>query len=129
MREMAAGTARIPLLVLGWVSLGLGVIGIFLPVMPTTPFVLLAAWCFLRSSERAHRWLVSHRVFGPIVVAYMEGRGMTKKTKAVAIASMWIGLTVSALVFVPWVWLKIAMFATAAGVTLYILRLPTDSGS
>lgn len=59
---------RLLLYLCGWLSLILGVIGIFLPIMPTAPFAILAAWCFSKSSERWHQWLIGHKIFGPTIV-------------------------------------------------------------
>ncbi len=116
---------RYVLLSLGWVFLGIGVIGMALPVLPTTPFVLLAAACFLRSSERIHSWLVAHPVFGKQIADYLAGKGLRRKTKVVAIATLWASIIASALWVVPYLLADAAMFAIAAWVTVYLLRLPT----
>lgn len=70
----------------GWVALGLGVAGIFLPVLPTTPFVLLAAWCFSRSSEQLHRWLLDHPRFGPLIRDWEAHRVIRLRAKILATA-------------------------------------------
>lgn len=116
---------RYVLLVLGWVFLGLGLLGMALPVLPTTPFVLLAAACFLRSSERLHRWLVSHPVFGEQIAGYLAGKGLRRRTKIVAISTLWASVIASAVIFVPHPLGDALMVLTAAGVSLYLLRLPT----
>lgn len=81
---------RYVLLAVGTVSLALGVVGMFLPMWPTTPFLLLAAACFVRSSERMHRWLVEHEQFGCYVRDFLSGRGIPRRAKRVAIATMWV---------------------------------------
>jgi uncharacterized membrane protein YbaN (DUF454 family) len=77
---------RAVLIVLGTVFLALGAVGLLIPVLPTTPFVLLAAACYLRASERLHRWLVNSRTFGPTIVAWQEHGAIPPRAKAIAIA-------------------------------------------
>lgn len=113
------------LIALGWVFLGLGTVGLFLPVLPTTPFVLLAAACFLRSSEKLHAWLLSHPRFGSHIADYMEGKGLTQRTKAVAVATLWMSVLASAFLFVPYLLADTILVAVAIGVTIYLLRLPS----
>ena len=108
----------------GALSLALGVAGIFLPLLPTTPFLLLASWCFLRGSPAAHRWMHSHPRFGPYLTAYEEGRGIPLRAKVVALAMLWLSIGLASLhVGIPWA--AIAMVAVAIGVTIYLSRLPT----
>lgn len=109
----------------GWVFLGLGAIGLFFPVLPTTPFVLLAAACFLRSSERLHAWLVGHPVFGEHIRDYLAGRGLRMRTKIVAVTTLWASILASAILWVPFILVDIALIAIAIAVTRYLLRLPT----
>lgn len=116
--------ARYALLVVGWLSVALGVIGIFLPVLPTTPFLLLAAACFVRSSRRFYNWLVTHPRLGPWFRDYLEGNGVPLKGKIYAIVTMWLSISVSCWL-VPLAWARIAMVISATLVTLYILRLKT----
>ena len=77
---------------IGWLSVALGVIGIFLPVLPTTPFLLLAAACFARSSPRFYHWLVDHPRLGPWIGGYLNGKGIPLKGKVYAIGLMWISI-------------------------------------
>lgn len=110
--------------VAGFVSLFLGVVGIFVPVLPTTPFLLLASACFLRGSERMHRWLLSHGRLGKYIRDFEAGRGIPARAKVVAIATMWISIAFAAeLVGHPIA--AGAMLLVAAAVTIYLLRLPT----
>ncbi|NKQ11713.1 YbaN family protein [Pseudomonas sp. SST3] len=115
---------RYALLVVGWLSVALGVIGIFLPILPTTPFLLLAAACFVRSSQRFYDWLVTHPRLGPWFRDYLEGNGVPLKGKVYAIVTMWLSISLSCWL-VPLLWARIAMLFTATLVTLYILRLKT----
>jgi uncharacterized membrane protein YbaN (DUF454 family) len=108
----------------GALALALGVAGIFLPLLPTTPFLLLASWCFLRGSPAAHRWMHSHPRFGPYLTAYEEGRGIPLRAKVVALATMWLSIGATSL-YVGIAWAAAAMVGVAIGVTIYLLRLPT----
>lgn len=112
------------LLGVGWLSVTLGVIGIFLPVLPTTPFLLLAAACFARSSQRFYDWLVTHPRLGPWLRDYLEGNGIPRKAKIYSIATMWLSIGVSCWL-VPLPWARVGMLVSATLVTLYILRLKT----
>ncbi len=80
---------------IGWIALALGVIGIALPLLPTTPFLLLAAACFMRGSDRMYRWLTQNRVFGRYLRDYQEQRGVTLRVKVVALTVMWASLLYS----------------------------------
>jgi uncharacterized membrane protein YbaN (DUF454 family) len=114
------------LLACGWTSLGLGAAGLVLPVLPTVPFVLLAAACFLRGSERHYRWLVSHPVFGPHVADYLAGKGLRRRAKVTALATLWASVLLSVLVFIPLPAADVAVLAIAGAVSAYILWLPTN---
>lgn len=104
---------------------GLGVIGIFVPLLPTTPFLLLAAACFARSSERFHRWLVEHNHLGPMVRGYLDGSGIPLRAKQTAITLVWLTLPPSALLLVPQIWAKILLLLLALAITWYIWSQPT----
>ncbi len=80
--------SKILYLCAGFLLVGLATLGVVLPLLPTTPLLLLAAWCFANSSEKHHRWLVEHRVFGPIIQEWQENRRIPKKAKIIAIASI-----------------------------------------
>lgn len=108
----------------GWLSVALGVIGVFLPVLPTTPFLLLAAACFARSSPRFYHWLVDHPRLGPWIRGYLEGNGIPLKGKVYAIGLMWVSIGISCWLL-PSVWARGVMVVSAVGVTVYILRQKT----
>lgn len=108
---------------LGWLSVGLGVLGIFLPLLPTTPFMLLAAGCFARSSERFYCWITSHHRYGPMIADYLAGKGLPMRAKYLAISLLWLSILLGVF-WVDFVWAKLAMLLTAAGVTTYLWRLP-----
>ncbi|GFM69508.1 YbaN family protein [Pseudomonas capsici] len=115
---------RYLLVAVGWTSVGLGVIGIFLPVLPTTPFLLLAAACFARSSPRFYNWLVNHKRLGPWIRDYLAGNGIPLRGKVYAIGLMWASISLSCYL-VPLPWARGFMLASAVLVTIYILRQKT----
>lgn len=116
---------RYSLIVIGWISVVLGVLGIFLPVLPTTPFLLLAATCFVRSSPQFYQWLVAHPRLGKYIIYYLEGKGIPTRAKWIAIGMIWVTISLSALLVVPLLWVKVLMFVIAMGVSIYLLRQPT----
>jgi hypothetical protein len=113
------------LLAVGWLSLVLGVLGIFLPVLPTTPFLLLTAACFSKGSPRAHQWLINHRWFGQTIRYYQSGHGIPLRIKIKAILTLWITISISAYFFIAIVAVKILLLLIASCVTAYLLWLPT----
>lgn len=115
---------RFALLAVGWLCVALGVIGIFLPVLPTTPFLLLAAACFVRSSKRFYLWLVLHPRLGPWVRDYLDGQGIPRKAKGYAIGLMWLSIALSCYL-VPLPWARAFMLTSAVLVSIYILRQKT----
>ncbi len=96
-------------------------------MVPTTPFLLAAAFCFYRGSERLHRWLLEHRLFGGILKDYLENRGLTIRTKALALTTLWVTILASCLWFVPTplLWARIVMVAIALIVTVHLVRFKT----
>ncbi|HBX56641.1 YbaN family protein [Pseudomonas sp. UBA2684] len=115
---------RYALLTIGWLSVVLGVIGIFVPVLPTTPFLLLAAACFVRSSKRFYLWLVNHPQLGPWIRDYLEGQGIPRKAKVYALSAMWLSIALSCYL-VPMIWARAFMLTSALLVSLYILKQKT----
>ena len=118
-------TLRWALLTAGFVAVGLGVVGIFLPVLPTVPFLLLALACFGRSSERFSTWLLEHAHLGPIIRPYLGGKGLTRASKLKAIALVWASIAVSILFLLETPWIRIILLMVACSVSFYLLRLPT----
>ena len=116
----------------GTICVVLGAIGIVLPILPTTPFLLAAAACYYKSSERMHRWLLNNKWFGEYIRNYTEGKGLTRKTKITALTVLWITIILStvfmlnrllpAQLVLP---LQLVMIAVAVAVSIHILRLPT----
>ena len=112
------------LIAIGWGSVLLAVIGIFLPVLPTVPLLLLAAACFARSSERFYHWLVTHPRLGPLISDYLNGQGIPLRAKFYAIGLLWLSLSLSVLLWVPLLWVDLLLILIGTGVTIYLLRLP-----
>jgi uncharacterized protein len=114
------------LMVAGTILLILGAIGIFLPILPTTPFLLLAAACYLRSSERLHKWLLGNRWFGEYIKNYQAGRGIPMKSKLIALGMLWAAILYSTFFVVDEIlFAQVALVLVAAGVTMHLVRLPT----
>jgi uncharacterized membrane protein YbaN (DUF454 family) len=111
--------------VLGTLALALGFLGLFLPVIPTTPLVILAAACYMRGSKRLHGWLLESKWFGKTIRTYQSGQGLRKATKVRAIGLMWIVITISVVFYVESLPVRVMMFGTAIFVTRYLLGLPT----
>jgi len=116
---------RVLLMVLGTICLSLGAMGIFLPILPATPFLLLAAACYMRSSERLHKWLINNRWFGEYIKNYQAGKGIPLKTKVFALSTLWIAISYSAFFVVDeFLIAQIALLLVAIGVTVHLVRLP-----
>lgn len=115
---------RIALLILGHVSLALGLIGIMVPVLPTTPFLLLASFCFYKSSDRLHAWLMNHPLFGNRLKNYIEHRAVSRRTKITAIAFLWTSLLVS-MILINIGYVRVIMTLVGIAVTLHLLLLRT----
>ena len=118
-------TLRILLVAGGTVALALGIIGIFVPVLPTTPFLLVATAAFARSSPRLHAWLLGHRVFGPPIRAYLEQHGIRLPVKVGVIVLLWLSIGVSAVFLVRSLAVRIGLGVVAAAVTWHIASFRT----
>jgi hypothetical protein len=117
---------RYLLIGIGFLSTTLAVVGMFLPLLPTVPFLLLAAACFARSSERFYAWLVNHRHLGPIVSPYLNGGGVPLRARVITIVLLWFSIGISLWIVEP-LWLHVLLFSIAVGVTLYMLSLPGEA--
>lgn len=113
------------LLAAGTFFVALGIAGILLPLLPTTPFLLLAAACYARSSRRFHNWLMTNRFFGDYIRNYLDRRGIPPKVKILSISLLWITIGCSAAFAVDVLWARILLVVIAIGVTAHILSLPT----
>ncbi len=119
-------SARKVLLVAGGSAcVGLGVLGMILPVLPTTPFLLLAACCYARGSQRFYRWLVTNRWCGVYIRNYREGRGMLLWHKIAALVLLWLTIGNTVVFAVSRPWLRLLLFGIATGVTIHLWRIRT----
>ena len=109
---------------LGSISVALGVIGAFVPVLPTTPFLLLASFFYLRSSKRLYHWLMDHKILGAYIYNYLTYKAIPKKTKVFVIAFLWATTSLSFLL-VPILFVRVFLVAIGLGVTVHLLRLKT----
>jgi uncharacterized membrane protein YbaN (DUF454 family) len=121
---MTSKVSRSLLIVAGTTSTAVGIVGIFIPVLPTTPFLLLAAACYMRSSERFYRWLTHNRFFGAYIRNYIEGRGIPVRVKIITITLLWLGIGLSAAFATENLIVRIVLGAIAVGVTIHILLRP-----
>jgi len=112
--------------VAGTVCVGLAVIGALLPVMPTVPFLLLAAGCYARGSPKALRWLLGNPVFGRELRNYTEGRGLAARTKSLSISAVIIGTTISMVVSGMEPLIVVVLLIVMAAVVIHLLSLPTS---
>lgn len=113
------------LIFLGTICVGLGVMGIFLPLMPTTVFLLMAAYCYSHSSERFHNWLMTNKVFGKYISDYRSGKGISLRQKISTIAILWASIGISIWFVGGSFWLTLLLAAVAIGVTVHLLWLKT----
>ena len=114
------------LIIAGTIFVGLAILGIFLPILPTTPFLLLAAACYARSSERFSNWLLGNRLFGKVIRDYREGRGMPLKLKALSIVFLWAAIGCSAAFAVDMLPVRIVLILVGVGVTAHIALIGTS---
>ena len=115
---------NILLIILGGISLGLGILGMFLPVIPTTPFLLLTAWCWFKGSPKLYGRLMSHPKAGPYIRDFREHRSISRRVKAVSTSTLWLTVAIS-IAAVSLLWIRILLAVIAAGVTWHILSFKT----
>lgn len=116
---------RYLLIVFGTFFLFLGLIGIILPLLPTTPFLLLAAACYARSSKKYHSWLLKNKLFGSYIKNYYDGKGIPLKVKILAISFLWITILSSVILFIEFFLIEILLFIIAFLVSIHIILIKT----
>lgn len=110
---------------LGCISLVLGIIGIFLPVLPTTPFLLLSAALFVRSSENLYSWLINHKYLGTYIRNFRENRAIPLRVKIVSVTLVWVTLLYCAVCVAQVWWLRLLFVGIAIGVSVHVLSYKT----
>ena len=110
--------------IIAFICVGLATLGMFLPVLPTTPFLLLASWLFLKANSHWRTWLLNHRVFGPYIENYLVHRAIPRRAKVISIATLWATILLSAYIVNP-IWLKILLIFIAICVTIHLLSFKT----
>lgn len=114
---------QILLITLGTFFVGVGIAGIFIPVLPTTPFLLLSAALYAKSSTRFYNWLINNRIFGQYIKNYREGKGIPLRLKIITITLLWITIGCSAIFAVDILWVRIMLVLIAVGVTVHVVRI------
>lgn len=109
----------------GTLSIALGILGIFLPVLPTTPFLLLSGACYMRSSENLYHRLINNKWLGHYILDYNEKRGIPLRAKVISVSLLWFSIGISVIFFVKILWLRIILFFVAIGVTGFLLSQKT----
>ncbi|MBA7482190.1 MAG: DUF454 family protein [Dehalococcoidia bacterium] len=117
------------LIAAGTISTAIGIVGIFVPILPTTPFLLLAAACYLRSSQKFYNWLLNARFIGAYVRNYVQGKGMPWKVKIITILLLWITITCSIIFAVQALIIRVILLIIAIGVSVHILLIKTTKGN
>lgn len=112
-------------IILGSISLGLGIAGIFLPLLPTTPFLLLTAALYFHGSPRMYNWLLNHKYLGPYIRNFREHKAIPLRAKIISITLMWGTMLYCIFFLIPFVWVKILLFCIAVAVTYHIVSFKT----
>lgn len=116
---------RILLIIAGCLSLTLGMIGIFIPILPTTPFLLLASFLFLKSSTRLLNWLINHKYLGSYIQNFQIHKAIPLTVKITSVTFLWITILSSAFIFIDKIWLRLLLIGIAVAVSIHILSYKT----
>jgi hypothetical protein len=121
---------KILFVVLGLISLVVGILGVFLPLLPATPFLLFSAWSFAKSSDKLYNWLMNHKVLGTIIRDYRDEKSLTIRIKISAILLLWVSMLYSIFYVVnEKLWLQLILATIATGVTIHLLTLKTKKAT
>jgi uncharacterized membrane protein YbaN (DUF454 family) len=116
---------KVVMVFFGVVFLVVGIVGIVVPLLPTSPFLLLASACFLRSSKKLHHWLLNYPVLGMYIKSYLEYGAITQKSRVCTIALLWVTIIVSAFYATHLLWVRTALFVIALSVSIHLIRMKT----
>lgn len=117
---------KIVYIILGTLSLALGIIGIVVPGLPTTPFILLTAWLYIKGSDKMHKWLISNKIFGKYILNFELNKGMTMKSKIVSTLMMWTMITISCTFFIESTTIRLVVIAMGViGTSVMVFFLKT----
>lgn len=119
---------KILLIIAGTLFTATGLVGILVPLLPTTPFLILASACYLRSSDRMYEWLLTNRIFGKYLKNYLEKKGVPIGVKIFTLSLLWSTILLSAFVFMDIIWVRIFLIIIAVGVTVHLLMIKTSTG-
>lgn len=125
MSEVKNRFNRYLLIIAGVISVFLAFLGIFLPILPTTPFLLLAAFLFSKSSDKFYSWLINNRLFGSFIKNYREGKGVSRQAKFISLTSLWLVMGSTIIYAIHIIYIKILLLLIAIAVTIHLLRIPT----
>lgn len=113
------------LITAGVISVFLAFLGIFLPILPTTPFLLLAAFLFSKSSDKFYYWLINNKLFGSFIKNYREGKGVSRQAKFISLTSLWLVMGSTIIYAIHIIYIKILLLLIAIAVTVHLLKIPT----
>ena len=116
---------KVVYIALGTLSLVLGILGIFLPLLPTTPFLLLTAALYCKSSDRLYQWLLNQKHLGPYIRNFRENKAIPMRAKIVSISLIWITMLYCIFFLISYLWLQILLASIGAGTTYHILSFKT----
>lgn len=123
-QTMASRLRKYLLLAAGSLFLAIGVAGVFIPLLPTTPLLLISAYCYMRSSERLYHWLIHHKILGAYIYNYITYRALPKRAKVSALVFLWLMLTISILC-ISNLHAEILLVVVGLGVSIHLLALKT----
>jgi len=124
-KNMTNRLVKLLLIIAGSFFLVIGIIGIFVPVLPTTPFLVLAAACYAKSSERFYNWLINNKWFGSYIRNYREKKGISLKHKIYTVSLLWVTILFSAFFLIKILWVRVILIIIAVGVTFHVLTIKT----
>ena len=126
-KQFISKLIQVLLITTGTFFVGVGIAGIFIPILPTTPFLLISAALYARSSKRFYNWLINNRIFGRYIRNYREGKGIPLKVKIITTILLWITIGCSAIFAIDIFWVRFLLVIIAIGVTIHIVRIrPKD---